>query len=107
MIRVLDLILLVFKGNPKTYFEDFRDAIVRSKKYYIFSFQSHYQNSIYTLLEPVDLKLLSRYKFLVSIKYIRQCSRCCKLEYKKKVQEFETCLAQPIESRIMHNLIKA
>jgi len=37
---------------------DFGGAILRSKRYCAFFFQSYYQNYIYTLLEPVDPKLL-------------------------------------------------
>ena len=39
--------------------EEFGGALVKSKRYYIF-FQSHYWNSIYILLELVDLKLLQQ-----------------------------------------------
>ena len=49
MTKVSDLVLLVFKGNSKINFEEtFGGAILRSKRYCAFSFQSHYQNSIYT-----------------------------------------------------------
>ena len=42
------------------FWEEFGDALLRYKRYCAFSFQSHYQNSIYTSLEPVDLKLLQQ-----------------------------------------------
>ena len=40
------------------FWRDFVDALLRSKRYCAFSFLSHYWNSIYTLLKPIDLKLL-------------------------------------------------